>query len=162
MRLQEVLVAVWGVLGVALLLCNALWRLTPVAWEAIQSGLHPTQWAVTLGWVATSAYSEGYVGFHQKFSPRVARRAVGLGRNPSFLRVLFAAPYCMGLFAADRRTRIVSWTLLVGIALLVFVVRHVDQPWRGIIDAGVVVGLGIGLVSLLIHFVWAIRGASDG
>ena len=99
-----------------------------------------------------NAYAEGYRGFHRKFSPRVVGRALDLGRNPTPLRVLLAAPYCIGLFQASRKTRITSWTLVLVIAAVVFGVRRLPQPWRGIIDAGVVVGLGIGVVSLLGRF----------
>jgi hypothetical protein len=113
-------------------------------------------WLILLPWVAFNAYAEGYVGFHQKFSPRVVGRALELGRNPTFLRVILAAPYCMGLFAAPRRTLLSSWILVVAIAALVVLVRHVPQPWRGVIDAGVVVGLALGVLSVLAHFLRAV------
>ncbi len=146
-------IASWGVLGVSVLLFRALYQLTPFALEAVaSSALGPVHWIVLAAWVAFNAYAEGYVGFHQKFSPRVVERALHLGRNRTPLRVLLAAPYCIGLFSAPRRTMITSWVFVFVIAALVFGVRHVPQPWRGIIDAGVVVGLGIGLISLLAHF----------
>ena len=62
----------------------------------------------------------------------------------------------MGLFHAPRRVLIVSRSMVVGIVLLVVTVRQLAQPWRGIIDAGVVVGLGLGLVSLGYLFVRAV------
>ena len=37
----------------------------------------------------------------------------------------------------------------LGIALLVTLIRQLDQPWRGIVDLGVVGGLAIGLVSIV-------------
>ena len=152
-------IASWGVLGVALLLCRALYQLTPFALEPIvSSSLGPSHWVLLLAWVGFNAYAEGYVGFHRKFSPRVVRRALDLGRNPTLLRVVFAAPYCIGLFHAPRKTMLTSWTLVLVIAFVVFGVRHLPQPWRGIIDAGVVVGLGIGLLSLLARFVSALSG----
>jgi len=152
-------IASWGVLGVAFLLCRALYQLTPFALEAVvSSSLGLPHWLLLLVWVAFNAYAEGYVGFHQKFSPRVVRRALDLGRNPTLLRVVFAAPYCIGLFHAPRKTMLTSWTLVLVIAFVVFGVRLLPQPWRGIIDAGVVVGLGIGLVSLLARFVSALSG----
>jgi len=154
-------IASWGVLGVALLLGRALYQLTPLALEVIRSSsLGLPHWSLLLAWVAFNAYAEGYVGFHRKFSPRVVRRALDLGRNPTVLRVVFAAPYCIGLFHAPRKTMLTSWTLVLVIAFVVFGVRHLSQPWRGIIDAGVVVGLGIGLVSLLAHFVSALSGGA--
>lgn len=152
-------IASWGVLGVALLLCRALYQLTPLALEPIvSSSLGPPHWLLLVAWVGFNAYAEGYVGFHQKFSPRVVGRALDLGRNPTLLRVLLAPPYCIGLFHAPRKTMITSWTLVLVIAAVVFGVRHLPQPWRGIIDAGVVVGLGIGLVSLVARFFIALVG----
>jgi hypothetical protein len=53
---------------------------------------------------------------------------------------------------------ITGWVMVSIIAALVIGVRHVPQPWRGIIDAGVVVGLGIGLVSLLARYFAALSG----
>ncbi len=150
---MPIAVATWGVLGVALLLCRALYQLTPFALDAVASGaLGPLHWLILITWVAFSAYAEGYVGFHQKFSPKVVERAIELGRKASPLRAVLAAPYCMGLFDAPRKTMIRSWVLVVAIAFVVVGVRHVPQPWRGIIDAGVVVGLGIGVLSLLARF----------
>ena len=44
---------------------------------------------------------------------------------------------------------------------LVVVVRDFDQPWRGIVDGGVVVGLTWGLVALLFELGRAIvRGGT--
>ena len=154
-------IASWGVLGVVLLLCRPLYQITPIALEAIvSSSLTVPHWMLLLAWVAFNAYAEGYLGFHQKFSPRVVRRALDLGRNPTLLRVVFAAPYCIGLFHAPRKTMLTSWTLVLVIAVVVFGVRLLPQPWRGIIDAGVVVGLGIGLLSLLGRFVAAVSGGA--
>ena len=150
-------IAGWGILGVTLLLCRALVQLTPMALEPIRAGaLETGHWVLLAGWVAFNAYAEGYMGFHLKLSPLVVRRALDLGRNPTPLRVFLAAPYCIGLFHAPRKTVITSWSLVLVIAVFVFGVRHLDQPWRGIVDAGVVVGLAIGLLSLLLQFGWAL------
>jgi hypothetical protein len=152
-------IAIWGVFGVALLLFRALWQLAPFALEPIvSSSLGLPHWLLLLAWVGFNAYAEGYMGFHQNFSPRVVGRALDLGRNPTLLRVLLAAPYCIGLFHAPRKTMITSWTLVFAIAAVVFGVRRLPQPWRGIIDAGVVVGLGIGILSLVARFFIALAG----
>jgi hypothetical protein len=55
----------------------------------------------------------------------------------------------MGYFYATRRRKITSISLTLGIVLLIILVHFVPQPWRGIIDFGVVVGLAWGIVSLL-------------
>jgi hypothetical protein len=54
----------------------------------------------------------------------------------------------MGYFHATRRRQITSWSLTLGIIALVIGVRYLVQPWRGIIDAGVVVGLAWGVVAV--------------
>jgi len=53
---------------------------------------------------------------------------------------------------------IVAWSVTSIIALVVIAVRHVPQPWRGIIDAGVVVGLLWGAVAVAVFFVRAAQG----
>lgn len=157
------LLATWGMVGIVALIVRALWSLSPVAAEAVRDGLNTVEWFILTAWCIMNAYAEGYAGFHKKFSPRAAHRALYLARNPSSVRVLLATPFVLGLFAGSRRVLISGWTLLIGISLLVIFVRRLDQPWRGIIDAGVVVGLGIGLVSLLSHFVSALAtGKTSG
>jgi hypothetical protein len=143
----------WGVLGVVALVTQPLFRLTPMALEAIRSGLSGWQWAVLVAWVAINAHAEGYRGFHLRFSPRVVARAEYLAENPRPLWVLLAPLFCMSLFHASRRGLFVARALVVGIVLLVLVIRELSQPWRGIVDAGVVMGLGLGVASLLYHFV---------
>lgn len=162
-RFKQVLIAGWGVAAVAGILGRAVVALTPMALEPILSGaLNKGHWALLAGWVAVMAYSEGYRGFHKSFSPRVVHRAHELGRRPSLIRILLAAPFCMGLFSASRRIVITSWSVVFGVTALVLLVRQMDQPWRGIVDAGVVVGLALGLLSLFIHFAVSLRQTSEG
>ncbi len=149
------LASAWGIIGVLALLGQALWRLTPMAVEAVAGGLTTVQWVVLSIWVLLNAHAEGYRGFHCRFSPRVVARAAVLARDPRPAWIVFAPLFCMSLFHASRRGLIVSRILVVAIVLLVIAVRQLDQPWRGIIDAGVVVGLGIGTLSLLYFLVRA-------
>ncbi|MEM7153234.1 MAG: hypothetical protein AAF799_10340 [Myxococcota bacterium] len=150
--------AVWGVMGVVVLLVQPLTRLAPMALEAIESGLTTFQWIVLVTWVVINAHAEGYRGFHRRFSPRVIARAQVLSRSPHWSWVVFAPLFCMNLFHASRRGLIVARILVVAIVLLVVLVRQLDQPWRGIVDAGVVVGLGLGLISLLYYAVRGVLG----
>ena len=57
-----------------------------------------------------------------------------------------------GVISADDPKWIEPFSGLteVQFARLVALVRRLDQPWRGIIDAGVVVGLAWGLAALWI------------
>lgn len=100
------------------------------------------------------AYAEGYKAFQLKFSPLIVRRAIELsdGRK-SFLRLLFAGPYCMGLFGATKKRMIVSWSISAGVTALVMIVKRLPYPWRSIIDGGVVVGLGYGTLSIIYNWI---------
>lgn len=151
--------ALWGLLGVTALLGSAVGRLLPKAVEALRSPLSPLQWISLLGWVGFMAFAEGYRGFQQGFSPRVAARARYLRDRPTALRVLLAPFFVMAYFGAPARRRVVALGVTSFVVLLVVLVRHVPQPWRGIIDAGVVVGLAWGLLTVLLESVRALGSA---
>jgi len=140
--------AIWGVLGLSLIFSSALFRLYPYAQELCGISLSWVHWVGLVVSLVFMGYAEGYKGFHLKFSPRVAARALYLRENPSFARVLFAPFFCMGYFHATRKRKIVSYCLTLMIIGLIVLVRGLDQPWRGIVDAGVLLGLGWGLVSI--------------
>lgn len=147
----------WGTGCVLLLLGQAVWRLTPLALEPLGSA-GPAVLVAYFAWVVFMAYSEGYRGFHQRFSPRVVARAYHLGESPTPLRVLLALPFCMSLFHTTRKQRIVSWTLTLVIVGIVVAVRQLPQPWRGVIDGGVVIGLTLGAISILYYAAQALVG----
>jgi hypothetical protein len=152
-------VAVWGVLGFAAIVFRAVWSLTPIALEPIRAGtMTALQWALYVGWLGFMVYSEGYKGFQRKVAPRVAARAMYAATHPRPLLVILAPLFCMGLIHATRKRLIVSWCVFTGIVVLVILVRQLEQPWRGIVDGGVVAGLGWGLVALLWSFVRALQG----
>jgi hypothetical protein len=153
------LAAAWGLAGVAALLWRAIWRLTPVALDGLRGGLSPWGWTLAAAWIAAMAYFEGYRGFQRGFAPRVVARAQALAREPRPLRALLAPLYCMSLFAADRRRVIVSWSLVVTMVGLVIAVPYLGQPARGVIDAGVVVGLAWGLAALVARSREMLRGS---
>jgi hypothetical protein len=149
----------WGILGVVALLGEAIYRLFPLALDLSRSALSAFEIAILVAWIAIAAYSEGYRGFHLQFSPRVVARAVHLSAHPRPLFVVLAPLYCMGLVHATKRRLISSWVLTLAIIAVVLLVRELAQPWRGIIDSGVVVGLSWGLVSIGVHALRAVRGA---
>lgn len=151
--------AFWGVAGVVLLLASATYRLTPLAVEASMHPFSWHHWAALIAVVSGMAYAEGYRGFQQGFSPRVAARARYLAEHPRPVHVLLAPLFCMGYIHATRRRRITSLSLTLAIIVLILLVRFVSQPWRGIIDAGVVVGLAWGIISLLVFAVVVFRSA---
>jgi hypothetical protein len=153
------LVFAWGIGGVSLVLLNPILRLSALPLETLQEGLTPTQWAIAAVWTVFMLYSEAYRGFHKQFAPRVTVRALALAAAPTPLLVVVAPFMCMGLIHANRKRRIVSWSLLIGIVVLVIMVRQVPSPWRGIIDMGVVLGLASGLCSVLWFAARAVAGS---
>jgi len=142
--------AFWGLAGVALLLGSAIYRLTPLAIDAFQYDWSWQHWLSFALMLFFMAYAEGYQAFQQGFSPRVAARARYLRDHPNALHAILAPFFCMAYFHAVKRRQIVSISVTAGIIVLVVLVRHLPQPWRGIIDGSVVVGLAWGLVSLIV------------
>ncbi len=148
--------AVWGFVGIVVLFGSAIARLSPMALSLPFSELSAFEWAALLGSLLFMGVAEGYKGFQRSFSPRVAARIRYLRDNPNPTRLLFAPLFCMGFFHATRRRQIASWSLTAGIVVLVLLVRGLPQPWRGIIDAGVVFGLSWGVVSLSVFTLMAL------
>ncbi len=102
----------WGVLQVVSVLANAIKRLYPIAIQPmIQKDMLPIHWAMYVVWSLYMGYAEGYKAFQLKFSPLVVERAFSLLNNPSFLNILLAGPYSMGMFGASRKRMIVSWAI---------------------------------------------------
>lgn len=150
--------AMWGIGGTVLVLSESIGRLSHHAWEAMTSGLSAGSWAALVGWTLFMMIVEGYRGFQRAFSPRVVARAWHLGRSPNLLHALLAPLYCMSLIHASRRRLVGSWVVVGSIFGLAVFVRTLEQPARGIIDAGVVAGLMWGLLSVLAFTVRALQG----
>ena len=147
------LAVAWAITGFCLLLGFALWRLAGRALEAFSYPFAWQHWLVLWTFALFMAYSEGYRGFQLKFSPRFADRVAMLRNSGTPLQCLLAPLFAMGYFSAPRRVVLTAWLLSIMIVCLVLALRLVPQPWRGIADAGVVVGLGWGLlVSLWLTF----------
>lgn len=150
-------VGMWAVVQVLSVLGNAIKRLYPIAVQPIvQRDMSSIQWAMYVASVIVMAYSEGYKGFQLKFAPMVIERAFGLMDQPSILKVLLAGPYSMGLFGAEKKRLIVSWALSIGVFALVVLVKRLPYPYRSIVDAGVVVGLSYGSLSILLMMIKAL------
>lgn len=105
-------------------------------------------WTALVFSVLYMAYAEGYKGFHQGFAPRIVIRANYLRENPRLLHIVLAPIFCMGYIHATRRRKILSYGLSLMIVSFVLIARQLPQPWRGIVDAGVVTGLAIGIGSI--------------
>lgn len=151
---------VWGLAGVALLLASAIYRLGPLALDALKADLRWYHLVFLFLVVAFMVYAEGYRAFQKGFSPRVAARARYLVTHSDLLHAVIAPLFCMAYVHAPRRRQVTSLAVTAGIIVLVILVRLLPQPWRGIVDAGVVVGLAWGLVSLVIFGVQALTAKS--
>ncbi len=150
--------AVWGLVGVLLLLLDGLYRLAPIAWDALQwPALTATHWVFLVAWTVFAAVTEGHQTFRKRFAPRVARRMRELmvGTHATYR---FVAPlYCMSLVGDEPRRMWIQRGLVVFIVGLVVLVKRLPQPWRGLVDAGVVVALTWGAVEVLLQGMAALR-----
>ena len=153
------LVSSYAVLGVLLLLSSAIYRLLPMALEPLSGTLEPVHLFAYASSVLFFAYSEGYRGFQKQFSPRVVARALIVARQKRMLSWLLAPPVAMGLLHATKKRLIISWSITLGVIVLILLMRMLAQPWRGIIDAGVVVGLSWGAVAILVFWIRSLAGS---
>lgn len=150
------LLAIWGVVGVLMILGYAVVGLTPHISLAFEADLQWYHKVSLFACLIIMAYSEGYKGFQKAFSPRVAARARYLRTHQGpWWHFALAPLFCVGYFYAPRSRRIAAVVLFLGILLLVLLVGQLSQPWRGIIDAGVVIGLVWGMISTTIFAVQA-------
>lgn len=154
------LAAAWGLGGVLAILVYAVIRLAGRFLDAFAEPFSEIQWAVLVVNTVFMAYSEGYRGFQQSFAPRVVARAWTLVEQPTPLRAGLAPLFCMGFFHATRRRLIATYVLFFGVLVLILLIRLLPQPWRGILDFGVVVGLSWGILSILAFALKALRGRS--
>ena len=131
-----------------LLLLFAVIRLSPMALELSKLELEQFHWVMLGVSILYMAYAEGYKGFHLAFAPRVVARASYLSANPRPLHIVLAPIFCMGYIHASKRRKLLSFGLTSMIIFFVLIVRLLPQPWRGIVDAGVVTGLILGIASI--------------
>ncbi|MEM1158651.1 MAG: hypothetical protein AAF649_07430 [Verrucomicrobiota bacterium] len=154
--LKNKIAAVWGVLGVVLILSQACWRLGLESLHAFESSWSPAHWITFVLIVIFMAYSEGYRAFQQQFSPRVVSRARTLLIRCTGAQFIFAPLFCMGFFHATRKRKIITYLVTLGIILLIIGVRLMPHPWRGMVDIGVVIGLSWGMIAIIAytHIAW--------
>ena len=142
--------AAWAVIGWSATLAFAIVRLAVVATEGLAGGLTLTQALVLALNTLALGWAEGYRGFQKRFSPRTAARVLYLREHATPGMALLAPLFCIGYFGATPRVLRLAWIGTAMIVLLVVVVHQLPQPWRGIVDVGVVLGLSWGLVSFLV------------
>jgi hypothetical protein len=150
---------IWGVAGIVAILVRALLQLIPIALEPFETGLPAWQWGLYGLVVVGMAYCEGYRGFQKSFSPRSIARAFSLLDSATATRIILAPLFAMGFVGATKRRVISVSVLTLVIVAAVVSVRYLPQPYRSIVDGGVVVGLGWGLLSLLAFTAKALAGS---
>jgi hypothetical protein len=152
--------SLWGAGGVVYILAKSIRRILPIALEPFGDEsvpLTPFQLAAYVSMCLWFAYVEGYKGFQLKFSPLVVARAQTLKpfNGSPIHHILFAPFYSMGLFHATKKRKIVSWSVSIGVGIIVAAVKRLPYPWRNIVDAGVIVGLSWGSLSIMIGWMKA-------
>lgn len=159
--LGDTLASLWAAGGVVMILAKSIKRILPIALEPFGKSVPVPLSNFQLGAYVTMclwfAYVEGYKGFQLKFSPLVVARAQTIKPfNGSPIHHTLLAPfYAMGLFHATRKRKIVSWSVTTGVAVIVAAVKRLPYPWRNIVDAGVIVGLSWGSISIMVEWVKA-------
>jgi len=144
--------AIWGVSGALAILVYAVFKMVRHTSEAMTFELNVWHYLVLIVWTFFMAYSEGYKGFQKGYSPRVAARSIYLREKCTWLRLFLAPLFCLGFFHSPRKRKIVVWILLIGIALIVVLFQKIPQPWRGVLDFGVIVGLSWGIIATVVYF----------
>jgi hypothetical protein len=141
----------WGLVGVTFVLGFAIVRLARIGFDSFSYGYEWYHWLILAVSIVFMAWSEGYKGFQKSYAPRLAARIRYLRDNPRPMRTLLSPLFGMGFFYTTRRRLIGSYLLIVMILIFVLIAHQLPQPWRGILDLGVVVGLSWGLVAILVY-----------
>lgn len=153
--------AVWGLLAIVGMLVEAILRLAPRAMLVFEVPLTTSQLVILVGIIGFFAGVEGYGGFQRSFSPRAAGRAALLmrdGHRAAPWRLVGAPLFLMSLVGARQKRLIVNWCLFFGIFAMILLVMKLPEPWRAMIDAGVVVGLSWGVLATTYFGAQALAG----
>ena len=166
------LTSLYAVLGFVSIVANAMKRLVPIALEPFRSTtdtlstnlpLTPVQIISYVIMCTMMLYVEGYKGFQKKFSPMFIARAATLQKTSPWYHKVLAPFYSMGLFHATKKRKIVSWSLMIGVSILIGLVKRLSYPYRSIVDGGVIVGLGYGTLSIIfIYLKQMVVGTEQG
>ncbi|MCY4641711.1 MAG: hypothetical protein OXC41_03300 [Gammaproteobacteria bacterium] len=154
-----VIAAGWSLAGLLLLLGFAIWRLSLYTIESLHMPMNWMHWTVFIGFTVFMAHSEGYKGFQKKFSPRFAARTKYLLANSTVTQCIFAPLFSMGFFHAPKKRIVASICLTIMIVVFIFLFQYIPQPWKGLLDAGVVIGLIWGMISTILFCTKAFSNA---
>mmetsp|Transcript_51816 Transcript_51816/g.160719 ORF Transcript_51816/g.160719 Transcript_51816/m.160719 type:complete len:268 (-) Transcript_51816:58-861(-) len=154
------LVQAWGTLGVCSYLGYGVAKVVPIVLDGLGAIEAGWQWALLAVTLLFFAYVEGYRGFQKGFSPRVVSRAWVVSEETAsapFWHKILAPAFCIGYFHGTTKRVATSWGVTSVIFAVVIGVKQLANPYRAIIDAGVIVGLVWGIVSILLLFAASLR-----
>ena len=151
--LQGVVAACWATIGLSGLLLYAIVRLSMVVADGGVGSWDWRHWAVAAANAVFMAWSEGYRGFQLKFSPRSAARVKWLLHHAAAVSTVLAPLFAMGYFNATRRRMAGVYGLTAFVVGAIIVVHSLPQPWRAVLDVGVIIGLAWGVAS----FLWSLK-----
>ena len=152
---------VYGIAVFVVIIVGAIINLSSHVVQALQYDLSPMQWIVMVINVVLMAYYEGLKGFQRSYSPRLVARAKSLVNQRTLRQLLLAPAFCMGFFDAPHRRVIAAYLLTVVILAFVFIFRALPQPWRGVLDVGVIVGLSWGLTATFYFLIKYVRSPNE-
>ena len=138
---------IWGFIGVSLILLHGITCVYPYVVTLDFSKMFWYHYLSLIISIIFLGYAEGYKGFQLSFSPRVAQRLKLVFKNPSFVNVVLSPLFCMGFFGISKKRMKITYILTITIIFLIIIIERISEPWRGIIDTGVLVGLSWGLLS---------------
>ena len=144
------LIFIYSIGGVIAIFSSAIYRLYPHVKKSMSYEFSTLNWIVLAAYLIVMIVGKGYFALHRGFVPRVVNRSELLVENGNLLDRLFAPLYCMGFFKAPKKRLIISYSMLLLIITFIASASKISQPWRGIIDLGVVIGLSLGILSLVI------------
>ena len=151
--LLGVVAACWATIGLCALLLYAIVRLSMVVADGAADPWDWRHWAVAAANAAFMAWSEGYRGFQLRFSPRSAARVKWLVYHASGVSAVLAPLFAMGYFNATRRRLLGVYGLTAFVVGAIVFVHALPQPWRAVLDIGVIIGLAWGIAS----FLWSLK-----
>ncbi len=155
------LVSVWAIIGVLASLLGAVRRLSPYVLEAFADfELGALHIVFTVVWTVFMLWSEGHRGFYRGFAPRVAGRALAIARERNPIYVVLAPLVAWGLLKSTPARKLRSLFVIGAVVFAIVMVRLAPQPWRGLIDVGVVAGLAWGAGAVVVWFVRLARGGA--
>ena len=155
--MKRTIAAVWGVAGVIILFSppSSVWfgpQQTLLMLSSI--GITGSSWCWSwLSWFTWKATVPSKRDFHRGLQQErvISGRTIHLCTH--YLRRSSAWPIFMH---RKEESSVSGSSVTAGIIVLVLLMRFLPQPWRGIIDAGVVMGLSWGLVALLVFSIQAL------